>query len=293
MSLAARVMAQAKINLLLRVLSREPSGYHQIETVFLRIDLADRIEIRESDRRTLRCHGPAMPPGGLGDPEQNLAFKAADAYARVAGWPRGFDIEIQKEIPVGAGLGGGSADAAGVLRGLNAMNPNPLGAAPLLDVAAKIGSDVPFLTLESPMAIGRGRGEQLSPVPGLESQHLLIVKPPFGVNTADAYRWIDERGPRAAANRLKESSLTSWQGIASTAFNDFEPVVASRHPEIESSLNALRDAGAEVAMMSGSGSAVFGVFSTRPDAAAIASRVRGTVIETRTSDQVVGVERNQ
>lgn len=292
MTRSAHVMAQAKINLLLHVLSREASGYHQIETVFLRVDLADRIEIRESTTRTLRCSGPAMPSGGLGDPEQNLAFKAAEAYARVAGWPRGFEIAIEKEIPIGAGLGGGSADAGGVLRALDALSPSPLGSR-LLDVAAQIGSDVPFLTIDAPMAVGRGRGEKLAPIPTLQSRYVLIVKPSFGVSTADAYGWLDATGLNSARSALRPPALETWGAIAAVASNDFEPVVASRHPEIDATVQVLKTAGAEMAMMSGSGSAVFGIFSKRPDTAAIAAHARGTIIETRTSDQVVGVVRNQ
>lgn len=292
MNRSARVMAQAKINLLLHVLSREASGYHQIETAFLRVDLGDDVQVRETSTRTIRCTGPTMPPDGLGAPEDNLAFRAAQTYADFCGWPAGFDIKIEKNIPVGAGLGGGSADAGGVLRVLDALNPAPLGPR-LLEVAAKIGSDVPFLSMDAPMAIGRGRGERLSPLLGLESRHLLIVKPAFGVKTPDAYGWLDDNGLKSGRGRLQESALRDWKSLASIASNDFEPVVAARHPEITAAVNALRGAGAEIAMMSGSGSAVFGVFSTRPDIAGIESRVRGTIIETTTSTQVVGVERNQ
>src|SRR3954471_8595902 len=108
---AARVVAQAKLNLLLRVLAREASGYHSIETVFLRLDLGDDVCVRITSGRSLECNGPAMPADGLGAVEKNLAFRAGLAYAEATGWPSGFSIELTKRIPVGGGLGGGSADA--------------------------------------------------------------------------------------------------------------------------------------------------------------------------------------
>ena len=293
MTREARVVAQAKINLLLHVLSRETSGYHQLETVFLRIDLGDVIEVREAPTRTIRCAGPAMPPEGLGKPEENLAFRAATAYAAAAGWPGGFEITIEKRIPVGAGLGGGSADAGAVLRALDALNPSPLGGH-LADVAASVGSDVPFLSIESPMALGWGRGERLLPLPVLEARHVVIIVPPFGVSTAQAYGWLDEQGLDARdAGVIDPASLATWEGIVSLACNDFQDVVVARHPEIRLAIEALGAANAELAMMSGSGSAVFGLFAAPPKTAAIAARVNGRIIETRTSERVVRVQQNQ
>ena len=293
MTRRARVVAQAKINLLLHVLARETSGYHQIETVFLRVDLGDDVEVREASTRTLRCTGPAMPAEGLGDPEQNLAYKAAQAYVEFCGWPMGFDITIEKKIPVGAGLGGGSADAGAVLRALDAINPKPLGPR-LATIAAAVGSDVPFLTTDRPMALGWGRGERLLALPVLEPRHVVIVAPPFGVSTAHAYEWLDQTAPvpREAAV-IDPASLATWEGIVSLASNDFERPVAGRHPEIRAAIEALEAQDAEIAMMSGSGSAVFGVFDAPPNVAAIAARVKGAIIETRTADRVVRVQRNQ
>src|SRR5262245_16387174 len=123
----ARTVAQAKVNLFLRVLAREASGYHQLETLFCRLELGDDVVVRVGvDGRSLDCVGEAIPPEGLGPTERNLAWRAAVAYADATGWPNDWAIEIAKRIPVGGGLGGGSADAGAVLRCLNRLAPSPL-----------------------------------------------------------------------------------------------------------------------------------------------------------------------
>src|SRR6266550_2986048 len=161
-----RTLAQAKINLFLRVLGKEMGGFHSIETLFLRIDLGDdvRVHIREN-ARTLRC-------GVMRDkPEQeNLAYRAAALYSEETGWPHGFEIVIKKRIPIGGGLGGGSADAAAVLRILNTLALKPISARKLSALAAGLGSDVPFLVSDSAIAIGWGRGENLLQLPPLPSR---------------------------------------------------------------------------------------------------------------------------
>ena len=156
----ARVEAQAKLNLFLKVLAREDSGFHQIETLFCRLALADTLTVRvTASGRTLECSGERLPAGGLGPPDANLAWRAAAIYAEETGFPPGFEIAIEKRIPVGGGLGGGSADAGAVLRALNALNPSPLPPRDLLRLAAALGADVPFLTQDSaPTALAWGRG---------------------------------------------------------------------------------------------------------------------------------------
>lgn len=264
MSRAARVAAQAKINLLLRVLAREQSGYHAIETIFLRLTLADQVVLRVGEGvrgRTLDCGGKALPEGGLGPMEKNLAYRAACAYAEETGWPDAFGIEVTKEIPVGAGLGGGSADAGAVLRALDAMSPAPLGAR-LPELGSVLGADVPFMTIESPMALGWSRGDRLLPLRVLVPRPIVLVIPEFSVSTKDAYAWLArDRGtyePRGSV--IEPAELDTWEGIARVAANDFEAVVSRRHPAIGAYVEALRGAGALPAMMTGSGSAVFGIF---------------------------------
>ena len=292
MSLAARVRAQAKVNLFLRVLAREASGYHSIETLFLRLDLADEVTLRVASGRSLDCAGPAMPSTGLGPVERNLAFRAATMYARETGWPAGFAIELVKRIPAGGGLGGGSADAGAVLRTLDALSPNPLGPR-LIELAAELGADVPFLTIDSPMALAWGRGERLYPVRPLEARPVLLVAPDFPVATADAYGWLAaDRGayvPTAAV--IAADALVTWEGMAGIAANDFEPVVGRRHPAIAELVDTLRSMNAVIAMLAGSGSTVFGVFGAEPDAAALVRATGASVHRTRTSERVSKVER--
>ena len=265
MSRSARVAAQAKINLLLRVLAREASGYHSIETVFLRLGLADEIVVRVGDDvrgRTLDVSGDALPAEGLGETTANLAYRAACAYADVTGWPNSFAIELTKHIPAGAGLGGGSADAGAVLRAFDALSPSPLGRQ-LPELAPSLGADVSFMTIDSPMALAWGRGERLFPLPALVSRPVVILGPSFAVATKDAYEWLaHDRGTyESRGGLLQPSELDTWEGIAAVAVNEFEPVVGRRHPAIPAYVDALRDAGALPAMMSGSGSAVYGVFA--------------------------------
>jgi 4-diphosphocytidyl-2-C-methyl-D-erythritol kinase len=265
MSPVARVAAQAKINLLLRVLARESSGYHSIETIFLRLALADDLVVRVGDDvhgRTLDCAGDAIPSGGLGTVENNLAYRAARAYADATGWPSHFAIELTKNIPVGAGLGGGSADAGAVLRALDALSPSPLGHR-LVELAPALGADVPFMTIDSPMALGWGRGERLMPLPALAPRPVLVLMPSFSVSTKDAYEWLahDRGAYEARGVVLSPADLDTWEGIAAVAVNEFEPVVSRRHPAITAYVEAMRAGGAAPAMMSGSGSAVFGVFA--------------------------------
>jgi 4-diphosphocytidyl-2-C-methyl-D-erythritol kinase len=283
---AAHVAAQAKINLFLDVDAREADGYHALETAFLRIDLADDVTVREASGRSLDVSGPAMPAGGLGPTEQNLAYCAADAYADATGWPSGFAIELLKRIPAGAGLGGGSADAGAVLRALDAMSPSPLGGR-LLELARTLGADVPFMAIDEPMALASGRGDRLTTIPALEPRPIVVAVPPFAVSTADAYAWLD-------ADRLSQSkpvariaaSLATWNDATAAARNDFEPVVARRHPEIAALASGFRRAGARIALLAGSGSTVFGIFETEPVIASMQFDGSVRVITTWTSDRV-------
>jgi 4-diphosphocytidyl-2-C-methyl-D-erythritol kinase len=289
----ARVLAQAKVNLFLRILGREIDGYHSIETLFLRLDIADvvRVRVGTGDERAIHGHGPMWTPDGLGPPERNLAYRAAVAYAEATGWPRSFAIDVEKHVPVGGGLGGGSADAAAVLRALDAMAPESAGSDTIARIAAHLGADVPFLASDSVCALAWGRGERMLDVRPPPRRHVELLVPPFGVSTKWAYEQLAATWgtitPRPALHRLAE--LSSWEHLATLAVNDLEPVVTARHPEIASCVIALRARGARIALMSGSGSTVAGIFDRRPDAV---SDVAGTVtsLRTRTANRVVGVE---
>jgi 4-diphosphocytidyl-2-C-methyl-D-erythritol kinase len=293
MSLSARVRAQGKINLLLRVLAREANGYHSIETLLHRIDLADDVLVRVTGGRSLDCAGPALPPGGLGPTEKNLAFRAATAYANETGWPDGFAIELVKNIPVGAGLGGGSADAGAVLRALDELSPAPLGHR-LVELASGLGADVPFLTTDSPMALAWGRGERLLLVRPIDPRTILLVVPDFPIATADAYAWLAaDRGDYVpTATVIGAEALATWAAIGARAVNDFEPIVARRHPRIGELVAIIQSMDPILAMLAGSGSGVFGIFDEYPDPAAVVRTPGATVIRTRTSDRIERVERD-
>lgn len=287
MTRSATVFAQAKINLYLRVLAREASGYHSIETLFQRLDFGDDVVVRLTHGRSLECRGASIPPEGLGPTEKNLAYRAAVAYLEATGWSTGFAIDIEKRIPVGGGMGGGSADAGAVLRALDALSPNPLGPR-LVEIASALGADVPFMSIESPLALAWSRGERMLPLPPLESRPVVLIAPGFSVGTAEAYGWIaGDRGPYAPeATVLDPSALATWNGITDVATNDFERVVGRRHPQIAELVDELAAQGAAPAMMSGSGSTVFGVFPEGRDVAAITRATGLSPIVTNTSNRV-------
>lgn len=258
---AASVEAQAKVNLRLCVLAREASGYHQLESLFLRIELADSVRVAtDTTVRELHCPGLDLPQ------EQNLAFRAAVAFSAAAGWPTGFRIDIEKRIPAGGGLGGGSADAGAVLRALNAIAPKPLAPAALNTVALQLGADVPFLAMDAPYALGFGRGERLLALPPLPAREILLALPPFGVETKAAFGWYAEAQAGAALRApapLTLDDLDRWERVVPLAVNELEDVVVARHPDIGRCVEAMRGAGAKIARMSGSGSTAFGVFDRR------------------------------
>ncbi len=268
---AAIVVAQAKINLFLRVLARETTGYHEIETLLCRLELGDEVRVRTGmSGRSLDCAGPAMPAAGLGPAEKNLAWRAATAYSSVAGWPGGFAIEIDKRIPVGAGLGGGSADAGAVLRALNALAPTPLPPASLFEIAGTLGADVPFLTQsESSMALGWARGDRLRPLPGLPRRTCVLLVPDFSISTTDAYGWLAEAPePPQGAVVYHAGQFASWGSVDAMSYNAFERVVFERFPKLRAAFLQF-GAGAEnigiaSVRMSGSGSALYGLAWTRP-----------------------------
>ena len=258
------VAAQAKVNLRLRVLAREISGYHQLETLFLRLELADTIRVRRTTgARSLDIVG-TVDEALLGPVERNLAWRAATGYVETTGMTGGFAIELCKRIPIGGGLGGGSADAGAVLRALDVVNPVPLGWRALAGLAGQLGSDVPFLTTELVYALAWGRGERMLALAAPPARTVALVVPPFAVHTAAAFGWVADREPPGRGDSEHEApfttnALSNWDGIAAVARNDFEAVIAHRHPVIAGHVAALRLAGCRIAMLTGSGSTVFGI----------------------------------
>ncbi len=311
----ARLAAQAKLNLFLRILGREADGYHQLETLLQRVSLADDVVVRtEVDGRSLDCRG-----ADTGPVERNLAWRAALAFRDAAGWPDSFAIEITKHIPVGGGLGGGSADAGATLRLLNALAPTPLPVETLFGVARSLGADVPFVTSDSPTAIGLVRGDVIVTCPPPSPRDVILLVPPFGVSSADAFGWYatENAGAGRKVSRLAtpasgialasvEAALEarasaggipgrterglSWREINSLAGNDLQDVVVAKHPSIGTAIALLRAAGAPIAQMTGSGSAVFGVFLTRPAGGMVAVQPGFTVLHAQTLTRVAEVE---
>jgi 4-diphosphocytidyl-2-C-methyl-D-erythritol kinase len=278
----ARVAAQAKVNLRLKVLAQESGGFHSIETIFARIDLADDVVVRiGGSGKTIDCKG-----ADLGPTERNLAYRAAQAYVDATAWPDGFAIEVTKRIPVGGGLGGGSADAGAVLRALDAMSPRPLGPR-LITLAAELGADVPFMTIDSPFALGWSRGERLMPLPTLPWHPIAIVTPAKGIATADAYGWVAESrmGFTPSSFIIDTAAVRDWTRMAAIATNDFDSVVFARFPDLAKAASSMRQGGALVSILAGSGSSVIGIFEDQraAEAALTATGMKGIVSRTSTS----------
>lgn len=292
MASAGRTLAQAKVNLALRILGRNADGYHSIETVFLRLELADSVLVKPTaGTRTLRCEAMAGE-----NPEENLAFRAATLFAEHVRWPKGFEIEIEKRIPVGGGLGGGSADAAAVLRILNALAPLPLSSGDLLGLAGALGADVPFLASDHLMALAWGRGEKMEPLPPLPPRKLVLVVPSRGMSTSRAYSLVaDSRGmyePRPRS--LTPEMFRSWDHAARHSVNEFEQLVGDELPEIRSWLQKGARLGI-LTRLSGSGSTVFLVDTETKDSLQTAIGSLGLdnstrTIRTRTAESVVPIE---
>lgn len=286
--------AQAKINLRLKVLTLGDSGYHSIETVFQRLELADTIAVAVSDGGgvNLDVSGDNSLVMASGTAEQNLALLAANAYLERADWHPRVAIRVGKVIPVGAGLGGGSADAAAVLRALNDLAPAPLPAAELLSLAASLGSDVPFLVGPPAMAVGWGRGERLMSLPPLPPRPVILAIPPVHVATRDAYSWLGRsRGEAPAPPNIPGDAFASWEHAAGYAENDFFESVAQRHPVIRKIRESLIERGARIAMLTGSGSAVFGIFDSEPPDTGGPGDGEWREIRTATAAHVVPLER--
>lgn len=254
------VKAFAKLNLSLDVLGKLPDGYHEMKMVMQTASLCDevRIALRPGGDITVQSNFGFLPRDG-----NNIAAKAAAAFFAAAGMAdAGADITLRKRIPVGAGLGGGSADAAAVLRGLNALCGRPMDAAALETLGAGLGSDVPFC-VRGGTRLAVGRGERLLPAPEMPACGVVICKPRFSIRTPDLFAKID--GRRSRIHPDTEGLLAAMEegdlaGLARRMYNVFEDVLPRSSSEIGVIKHALLDAGALGAVMSGTGSAVFGLF---------------------------------
>ena len=268
-------LAFAKVNLVLHVGRKRSDGYHELQTVFQTIGLADRLEIQfESSASTsveLACDHPAL------ENENNLAWRAAELLLKCVEVEARIQIRLSKQIPTGAGLGGGSSDAASVILALAELLPLRPSPEQMMKVAAELGSDVPFF-LVGGTACGSGRGTQVSPLPDMPSCPLVLVTPEIEVSTDWAYQALSAQriaaltqgamlstidGFRTSLDRLATGKAEDLAGIM---VNDFESIVFQRFPAIRNIRDQLLSQGALGAIMSGSGSAVFGVFTTETKA---------------------------
>lgn len=268
------VRAYAKINLDLRVLGIRPDGFHELRTVFQAIALHDVITCTPRPGPfAIECDTPGVPLD-----ESNLVWKAAQALWSSLQRPDPMTdvvVRLDKRIPLQGGLGGGSADAAATLLALARLWNVPVRPAELVDIAARLGADVPFF-LAGGTALGLGRGEEIYPLADLPKHWVVLVVPGFGVSTKDAYGWWDsDHAQLRTAVREAQYVPGPWPSRAAQMVNDLEGPIARHHPEIDQMKAALKRAGALAAAMTGSGSTVFGLFQKRADAVRATVRLGG------------------
>ena len=263
-----KIRAPAKINLYLRVVGRRKDGYHLLDTILLPISLFDGIEIQKfkpnnhraassGSRIKVTCDHPLVPGG-----KKNLAYRAAQLIMKTAGIDEPVSIRIRKRIPVGAGLGGGSSDAAAVLLALNRLFRLGYSFRGLEKMGLLLGADVPFFIRGRP-ARARGIGERLTPLAKLRRFWLVILYPGFPVSTAWVYRHLRPKLTKPKVNTSIASSLRSFAEIRKVLVNDLETVTIGKYPRIGLLKGRLLGEGASASLMSGSGSSVFGIFASR------------------------------
>ena len=266
------VHCPGKVNLGLRVLGRRDDGFHEIVTLFQAIDLADRLTIEESASLTLQVDDPEVPRDGT-----NLVLRAArlltERVPRAAG--RGAAFRLEKRLPAGGGLGGGSSNAAGALVGLDRLWGLALPHGTLVELAAMLGSDVPFF-LAGGLALGTGRGEIVEPLPPGPVRPLILGLPPGGLLTAEVFASLGAaltpvRGDVTVTRFFVKLAERNDFALAT---NDLETAAFGMRGDLVAFRDALRASGAEVALLSGSGSTVFGAFRSGTDAASIALELR-------------------
>lgn len=263
-----KIRAPAKINLYLRVVGRRKDGYHLLDTILVPISLYDEIEIQKfksendragSSRSRIRvtCDHPLVPAG-----RKNIAFRAADLIMKTANNDQPISIHIHKKIPVGAGLGGGSSDAAAVLIALNRIFRLGYSSRRLEKLGLSLGADVPFFIRRRP-ARARGIGERLTPLAKFRRFWLVILYPGFPVSTAWVYGKLYSKLTKSKLNTSIIASLRSFAEIRKVLVNDLEAVTIGKYPRIGLLKKQLLREGAGGALMSGSGSSVFGIFASR------------------------------
>jgi 4-diphosphocytidyl-2-C-methyl-D-erythritol kinase len=260
-------LAPAKLNIRLKVTGRRADGYHELVSIMVPVGLFDHIELEfiRLRRIMLSCQGFSVPNN-----KENLVYRAASVFFSKTGTPRGISIKLTKNIPVSAGLGGGSSDAAFILKGLNETESNPLKPQALADLAVGLGADVPFFLLNRPCIV-RGIGDILAPIEKWPKFWYVIVKPALDVSTAWVYGNLKLKLTKGEYQYIVNWLRKGHFEIRHILENDLETVTASHFPVIADIKRLLLNVGAEGALMSGSGPSVFGVFTSR-DRALIAKK---------------------
>lgn len=279
---AHAVFSPAKINLFLAVTGRRADGFHDLVSVVATLDFGDtlNIDLRPDDRGfELVCDDPRVPLD-----ESNFVLRAAHAFRRATGWTGGARFVLEKRIPMGAGLGGGSSNAIAALKGLNALAGNPLGSPALAELAASLGSDCPLFLADGPV-IMRGRGERLEPLPAggaarLSGRRVLVAKPDFGISTVWAYRQMAEAAPAMYLPAGDaEARLAQWlddrtKTAEQLLFNNLEQPAFAKFLALPVLLERVRGEFGVAAGMSGSGSACFALLNESTPTAALQGRIR-------------------
>ena len=266
--------AYAKLNLTLDVLDKRPDGYHDIKTIMQTVSIRDDIEIDIGTGKEwkLSCNVEGVP-----EDSRNLAWKAAEIYCQALGKdPDGLEFRITKRIPMGAGMAGGSADAAAVLRALNDYYGNPLSILALAELGASVGSDVPFCVIGG-TAVAEGRGEKLRKLPDMPDCFIVVCKPEFSISTPELYRKIDESviGKRPDHQAMESAILAgNIGGVAENLYNVFDPVVTKEHLELNYIKSIFNSYGSLGQQMTGSGSAVYAILDSFEYAAVVCNMLK-------------------
>ncbi len=257
-----KIYSPAKVNIRLKVIGRRPDGYHELVSIMAPVALYDTIELTALQEEEIRfsCQGRSVPEN-----DGNIVWRAAKAFFSETELKKGVFIRLSKYIPVAAGLGGGSSNAACTLKALNDLWGNPLGFQQLAELAVSLGADVPFFLYEGP-CIAKGIGEILEPITNWPKLWYVIIMPPIQVSTAWVYSNLKIKLTPKADNDILNELINCSQNFAGLLENDLERVTAFHFPVIETIKKALVDTGAEGALMSGSGPSVFGVFKTKDHA---------------------------
>ena len=264
--------AYAKVNLFLDILGKRSDGYHELWTLFERVGLADEVTVRRlpGTQVQFRCESQEVPRDG-----SNLAVRAAQAYRETSGWSDGVEITLSKRIPVGAGMGGGSSDAAAVLLALQRLTGGAAAADSLVNCARSLGSDVPFFLADCSFGLGRGRGDEIEPIPLKTQLWHLLATPDFPIPTQAVYSaWVPPTDSPDWAPMKKALADRRVSEVRALLYNALEPTVEQLYPAIRRVKSELESAGLEKPMVSGSGSTVFALCDSEDQAETAAEILR-------------------